>query len=296
MLMLVAAACGPEDAPREGYVELEDTRLYYQVMGSGEPLMVVHGGPLLDHGYMEPWLKELSSDYLLVFMDQRLSGRSSPESDSANITLDRFTEDIEAVRRHLELDRVHLLGHSWGGFLAMRYALDHPEALRSLTLVSPLPPSTAHWGKEQQALASRLDSSYLRVRDSLSATPAFRSGEPGARVKLLRHAFRPQFHNPDIAEGLELYMPEDYQGRSQMFGLLVGELSSFNLYPQLDSLRTPALLIYGEGEPSAAISGDTLAQVLPEAHLELLERSGHFSFMERPERFMELLRNFLSRH
>lgn len=294
--MMTATACKQAGAPQEGYVELEDTRLYYQVMGSGEPLMVVHGGPLLDHGYMEPWLKELGSDYRLVFMDQRLSGRSSPESDSASITLDRFSEDIEAVRRHLGLNRVHLLGHSWGGFLAMHYALDHPDALRSLTLVSPLPPSTAHWGKEQQALASRLDSSYLRERDSLRNTPAFRSGEPGARAKLLRHAFRPQFHNPDLAAGLEIYVPEDYPGRSQMFGLLVGELSSFNLYPRLDSLRTATLLIYGEEEPSAAISGDTLAQVLPDARLELLERSGHFSFMERPERFMELLRDFLSLH
>ncbi|MDZ7771176.1 MAG: hypothetical protein U5K31_00270 [Balneolaceae bacterium] len=76
----------------------------------------------------------------------------------------------------------------------------------------------------------------------------------------------------------------------------MGESSAFDLYPRLDSLATPTLLIYGEEEPSASISGDTLAKVLPEARMELLERSGHFAFMERPDRFMELLREFLSSH
>ncbi|MDZ7771177.1 MAG: alpha/beta fold hydrolase [Balneolaceae bacterium] len=164
-------------------------------MGAGEPLMVVHGGPLLDHGYMEPWLRELSSDYRLVFMDQRLSGRSSPESDSANVTLDRFTEDIEAVRRHLGLDRVHLLGHSWGGFLALRYALAYPQSLRSLTLVSPMPPSSAHWQAEQQALSSRLDPSYLQQRDSLRNTPAFRPASPKPAKNFCATPSAPSFTN-----------------------------------------------------------------------------------------------------
>ena len=95
--------------------------------GSGEPAIVIHGGPLLDHGYLQPYLAPLGDELELIFYDQRLSGRSDGVVDSASVRLDTFVDDIEALREALGLERVHLIAHSWGGLLAMKYATAHPD-------------------------------------------------------------------------------------------------------------------------------------------------------------------------
>lgn len=294
-LLLMVAGCGEESPPsREGMVELEDTQLYYQEMGSGEPLMVVHGGPLLDHGYLEPSLRELAANYRLIFMDQRLSGRSSAESDSASIRISRFVEDIEALRRHLGLERVHLLGHSWGGYLALNYALEYPGSLHSLVLVSPMPPSSEQWQREEQVLAGRLGEEYKQRREEIMQSEEFSSDPNAAREKLLRLSFRNQFYEPELADSLRFYLPENYGRRSELFGLMMRDLSTFDLYPRLDAMKTPTLLIYGDQEPGLSIGGAAMDSTLPASRLVVLDRSGHFSFMERPEAFRETLGNFLS--
>ncbi|MDX1671423.1 MAG: alpha/beta fold hydrolase, partial [Balneolaceae bacterium] len=148
----------------EGFITVNDTDLYYKRMGSGPPVIVVHGGPLLDHGYLVDPLKPLAGDYELVFYDQRLSGRSSADSDSTYNRLDTFVEDIEELRATLELGRVHLIAHSWGGLLAMKYALHYPGNLRKLILLNSMPASTELWNREEMMLAERMTRSDSLAR------------------------------------------------------------------------------------------------------------------------------------
>lgn len=271
------------------------TELFVRRVGGGEPLMVVHGGPVLDHGYLVEPLRPLGDDFELVFYDQRLSGRSAGTVDSASVTLGNFVADIESIRSELGLGRVHLLGHSWGGLLAALYALEHPDRLRSLVLVSPMAPSAELWQREEKAARGRTAPDDTAGMGALRSSEAFRAGEPAAIERMLRMSFRGQFADPSDASSLDFHIGEDYRQRSRQFGYLMSELSSYDLTDRLPRLEVPTLLVYGDVEVGADVGADTLRSLLPRASMEVIPGAGHFSFVERPEAFLRLVRDFLGR-
>ena len=124
-----------------GYAKVEEGELYYETFGEGLPLIILHGGPgVLDHQYLRPELINLAKSYRLIFYDQRGSGKSSNCSlDEKFLTLETFTQDLENLKKHLKIDKFILIGHSWGGFLAMNYAVLHPQNLLRLILLGPAP-------------------------------------------------------------------------------------------------------------------------------------------------------------
>jgi len=101
---------------QEGFINVNDIQLYYKVMGKGEPVVVLHGGPDLDHNHMLP-LAELADNYKVVFYDQRMTGNSTGIPDAGSITVNNFVQDLEQIRKQLKLGKMHLLGHSWGAGL-----------------------------------------------------------------------------------------------------------------------------------------------------------------------------------
>lgn len=138
---------------QEGFVIANNSDVYYKTIGEGEPLLIIHGGPVLDHSYFLPHLEPLAKDCQLIFYDQRACGRSSVAIDSASMNLDGFVEDIEYIRRSLNLEKINVLGHSWGGLIAMKYGIAHDDKLDRMILSSPMAPSTLDWMKENAEVA-----------------------------------------------------------------------------------------------------------------------------------------------
>ena len=156
-ICLGLGACSSSAPDRQGgLTPINGTRLFVHREGVGEPAIVIHGGPVLDHGYLQPYLAPLGDELEIVFYDQRLSGRSDGVVDNASVRLDTFVDDIEALRQALGLERVHLIAHSWGGLLAMKYATAHSSQLRSLVLLNPMPSTAALWREKQRELAASL--------------------------------------------------------------------------------------------------------------------------------------------
>ncbi len=298
LVLGLGAACAttPEaqPAPRDALLAVNGTQLYTLIEGSGPPVLFVHGGPLLDHGYLAAALRPLATGHQLVYYDQRLSGRSEGEVDSASVTLAAFVADMEGIREALGLERMHVVGHSWGGLLAMKYALAHPERLRSLVLVSPMAPSAELWQAEQAALGSALEPADTVGLGDLRASPAVAAREPAAIERLLQLSFRSQLHDPALAERLRFQIPDDYGARSRQFGRLMPELSSYDLTEELASLRVPTLLVYGASEAGAHIGAEALRAAIPDLRVEVIEQAGHFAFLEQPERFRRVLEGFLA--
>jgi proline iminopeptidase len=274
-------------------LEVNGTELFIRRMGAGEPIIVVHGGPVLEHGYFLPHFARLARDFELIFFDQRLSGRSAGSVDSASVRIDTFVEDIEALRAQLDVDQFHLMAHSWGGLLAMRYALAHEDRLRSLVLVSPMSASAALWQKEEEALAAQITAEDRAAREEIMASEGFRDRRPDAIRQLLLLSFRTQFHDPDKLQHLSLYVPEDYVERSRQFGFLAPELTAFDFHEDLHALSVPTLLVYGASEPGAEIGGKRLNESIEGSELRTLDAAGHFPFVEQPEAFFRVVAGFL---
>jgi proline iminopeptidase len=301
LLIIIPVLCSctnpdTEIKVKDGYKSINGTELYYKIMGSGEPIMIVHGGPVLEHGYLFPFLKPLAQDYQLIFFDQRLSGRSSADVDSSEVRLDEFVDDIESLRDSLNLDSIHLMAHSWGGLLAMKYALKYPSNLQSLILLNSMPASSELWQKEEQILAGRSTTEDSLRRHEILKSDQYKNDKPAAIEKLLLLSFRNQFHNPSLADSLDFYIPEDYMKRSRLFRNLMVDIASYDLHSQLSELDIPTLLVYGSDEPATSVSGPKLETTLANSKLSVIPESGHFPFVEQPNQFMREVRDFLTAH
>src|SRR5260221_4209911 len=144
---------------KEGYVPVDGYRVWYRSVGGGEgehtPLLILHGGPGVPHDYLEN-LEALASDtQRVIFYDQLGCGRSDQPADTSLWRVERFVEELATVRRELGLDSVHILGQSWGGMLAIEYALTQPQGLASLILASTLS-SMPMWIAEANRLRNEL--------------------------------------------------------------------------------------------------------------------------------------------
>lgn len=313
------AACGTARegfrAPaREGFLERPGASVYWRALGRGEPVLVLHGGPLLDHGYLAPHLDGLAAEGLeLIYYDQRACGRTVLHDDTAGMSLAGFVCDIEALRARLGHERWTLLGHSWGGLLAQAYAVAHPDRVERLVLVSSLPPSA-----EGRAAADAAERARLRLPDSadaagralalrlaadsaeaaaVRATEAFAAGDDEAIEALMRIALRGQMADPADLGRLPIDLPEDVADRARAFGGLAPDLAGYAFTDDLRRVRVPALVLYGAFEPLATVGGPELFAALPApgSRWVVLPDCGHFAFLERPEAFRREVLDFLGR-
>src|SRR6204780_5630889 len=118
----------------EGFVDGSGVRIYYKTLGSGVPLLLLHGGPGADHSDFLPALQPMARHCQLVLIDERGSGRSERLKDPKGYTLNHMVKDIERVRKHLQVRQFVVLGHSFGGILAQAYATRHPNRVLGLVL------------------------------------------------------------------------------------------------------------------------------------------------------------------
>src|SRR5437016_5317332 len=130
----VAAANANVYPLQKGFVDAHGVLIYYKVIGRGAPLMIVHGGPGASHDYLLPHLLPLARANKLIFIDERGSGRSEKLEDVTGYTVENMVEDVEAVRQALNLGKINLLGHSYGGVLAQAYAFKYQKNLTHLIL------------------------------------------------------------------------------------------------------------------------------------------------------------------
>ncbi len=294
-IALTACSEAPRDVSvHEELVSINGTELFVKRMGQGEPIVIVHGGPVLEHGYLLPHLEPLAESYELVFFDQRLSGRSAGEVDSSSVRVDTLVNDIEALRQSLGLGPIHLLGHSWGGLLAMRYAVGYPDHLTSMILVSSMSASSELWQQEEAQLAERRTEEDLAEFEAIRATEAFNNGEPNAIASILRASFKLQFSDRSKIGELELYVPEDYTERSRQFGYMMGDLTNFDFHEELAVVPARTLIIYGSAEPALELGGAALHEHFPNSELVVVEGAGHFPFIEQPADFFQTIRVFLN--
>jgi len=304
--LLVACQSEPDALfVKEGTARINGSDIYYKRYAIGKDsvsvwqrkaIVVVHGGPVMDHSYFIPHLDELAGEYQLFFYDQRASGRSAVEIDTAAMNLAGFVEDIELLRKELGFEKVNLLGHSWGGLIAMKYAIKYAGNLEHLVLSSSMAPSAEDWQAETLEIGKRVTPEETKQRQALLASGDLQAEDPRQAVEqLLLQSFAPQMYNRDNLDSLKLYVPIDFMKRSQIYGLLRPDMSSFDLYPDMEKITCPTLMIYGETEPANTIYTDKIEGRVKSSELVIIKKAGHFPFIEQRKAYSEAVLGFLSR-
>ena len=271
-------------------VPVDNTSLYARAVGRGSPLIVLHGGPDFDHGYLLPELDALADSYRLIYYDQRGRGRSAENVRPDDVTLASDLDDLDSVRRHFRLDRPGLLGHSWGTVLALEFALRHPTLVSHLVLMNPAPVSLAQVSALRQSYVAQLGSDMDQQR-AIQAGAAYKSGDPDAVTARYRIHFKHGLRRPADYEKLMTRMAAGFrrQGRAGILKAWAVEerlyrdtwsLPAYDLLPKLASLRIPTLVIVGEQDFIPPAIAKEIEQALPEATLAVIPGCGHFAYLE----------------
>jgi proline iminopeptidase len=262
----------------EGFLERPVGRTWYRVTGELEhgrtPLVCLHGGPGSTHNYFRP-LERLAEERPVVFYDQLGCGRSDRPEDVA-WCLAVFTEELQHLREHLELDRIHLLGTSWGGMLALEHALAHGESVRSLVLSSTLA-SAAEWVVEAKRLSDAIEGDDEEVLAEFERRHFYRgAAEPLELVRMREEK------NSAVYEAM--WGPNEWT--------MTGALAGWDVRPRLAELTMPTLILRGSHDLSTAAISKTLTDGIPHAREVVFAESSHTPVLEETERYLRVVRDF----
>jgi proline iminopeptidase len=285
-----------QPAPSEGYAQVQDAQLYYREIGRGQPIIVIHGGPTFDHNYLLPDMDRLSGSFRLIYYDQRGRGKSGGNVQPEQVSLQSEIQDLEDLREYFHLDSVAVLGHSWGGLLAMEYATRHPQHVSHLLLLNTAPASHNDLVLFQQELRNN----DLDKKEALAATAKYQAGDLETDAEYYRIHFRATVRQPELLErvvrSLRLSVtPEGICKARAIMQRLYDEtwlLSDYSLLPKLSRLAIPTLVISGDYDFVPAACADHIAQAIPRARLVVLKDCGHFSYLECPEQVRKEIDDF----
>ena len=287
-----------KDNNSQGYIQIQGAKIFYQIHGQGSPILVLHGGPGLDQTYLHPHLFDLITDHQLIFYDQRASGKSEQSVDHYNyINMDQFISDLETVRETLGLETFTLMGHSWGGFLGMHYAIKHPEHLNGLILLNTVPADY----KGQKAFLDTFIERTADIADDIA--PLFSYEEiqklnAAEIAELYRKVFAVYFHHSEDVKRLNLVF--DVTAASS--GVKVNEemaktawlTPGVDLFPDLKKLTVPSLIIHGKQDIVPVPTVEDIHSAIEGSKLVVLENCGHFSYIERPREIKNEINHFVN--
>lgn len=249
---------------------MSDIEIACTVVGKGTPLVVLHGAIGLGSTYMralDPWGEELQ----LIHFDQRGSGRT-PLGDVQHVSFAGGVEDLEGLRRGLGLDRIQLLGHSAGAYLAALYAAEHPATTAGVVLLNPGPPLAQElmerFGKAMSSRRTRDDDAE---RTAIEESEEFRTGQPEALERHPLNTFIPFFKDRATVEQVSLGFTEITAANVQQGPpRMMGSLGALDPIRKFAGIKAPTLVIHAELDPIPAEWSRFLAATIPDADFALL--------------------------
>lgn len=284
-------------APRESVVPVKNAELFYREIGQGRPIIVIHGGPDFDHTYLLPDMDRLSDSYRLIYYDQRGRGKSRGELRLEEISIEQTIEDLEGLRNYLQLESVAILGHSWGGHVAMQYAIQHPDRVSHMVLMNTAPASYEDYRLVRQERLGRT-AVHAEKLNALASSAEYEAGDPETVAEYYRIIFGTTIKRPEHLERLNLsWTQEDIlRGRAIEDRLAEGLYWSegFTILPELKQLSNPTLVIHGDYDFIPVQCAARVAEAIPGARLAVLSDCGHFSYIESSEEVRKVIADFFA--
>jgi proline-specific peptidase len=291
----------PETLPQtEGRIPFKGHSTWYTIVGEGEepgkaPLLLLHGGPGGAHDYMESMGELARGGRRVIMYDQLGCGKSPVPSNPDMWTVELFVEEVDVVRQALGLERLHILGQSWGGMLGMEYALTQPEGVVSL-IICDSPGRMDLWVEEANRLRADLppdvqETLLKREQDGTTDDPAY---EEACLVFYNRHVCRVPWSD-SVSRSFaqmpnEVYMTMN--GPSEFH--CIGTLRTWDVTPRLGEITIPTLVISGRYDEATPKISKEVSDAIPGAEWVLFEESSHMPHEEEPERFRQVVGDFLA--
>jgi proline iminopeptidase len=272
----------------ESFRDVRGIRFFERRVGSGPPAVVLHGGPGAHHDYLLPGFDALASGRELIYYDQRGGGRS-PVPRDVPVGWREQVEDLEALRELWQLEQLTIAGYSWGGLLALLYAVEYPERVGRLALISPAPAWRAARDEFERRFSERnLAPELQRQRAELRESGLRESDPQRYAQRLFELSVAPYFHDPERARELT---PFRVTGRTQQE--VWASLGEYDLRPSIGKLRIPALVLHGESDPIPIDASREVAHLLG-AEFRPLSNCGHVPYVEAYEQFVRSVDGFLA--
>jgi len=260
-------------------------RINVEEVGEGVPLLVLHGGPGMDHTMFRPYLDPLGEDFRLLYVDERGQGRSE-RVDPQTLSLEVFARDVDLVAEALELEHFALLGHSFGAIIATYHATELGTAVAYVI---------SGGGDTSEALTADVDAALDALGpDGQAIVASWEDEKTVATEDELRELLRTQmpfhFHGP-VPAG---YGDETVGAPDVLRYFANVGYGDFDYRPKLAAVHKPTLVLVGEHDrtttPRAA---RILHEGIANSELVVLGEAGHMSFVEQPDRYVDAVRRFL---
>lgn len=286
---------------REGFTAVHGYRFYWKIVGEPGPkgtVVLLHGGPGGTHDYLLAFSDLARHGYRVVYFDQLGCGRSDLARDIREYSIDRDVADLDEFRQKLGLGTFHLVGSSYGGLLAIAYALAHPEPLRGLVSASGLAdvPLTS---REMQRLKRELPAPLPEVLERHEAKGEFQHPEYLAAVMEFyrRHVCRLPKWPAELTYTLEhLSVPKYGTMNGPNEFTIIGTIRDYDATSRLGEIRVPALITAGRFDEVTPVVAESIHRGIRGSELVVFEQSSHTAFWEERERYMDTVIAFLARH
>ena len=281
-----------------GFITSSGLKLYYETEGEGQPLVLLNGGPGFSHEYLQP-LRALASEARLIFFDQRGTGQSG-KADPQDYTVEANVEDVEQLRRELQLDSWIVFGHSWGGMLAQAYVLKYPQHVSGLILADTFS-STAEVNTTLLRMRAAVPEATRAIYERYEQEGLYKDRDryPDEYQAALEIAYEPVIISvPPPVYLQDMFSKVAYDVYRVMWGeesefKITGTLAQFDVTDRLHEVGIPTLVIVGASDMPTVAMAQKTAQLIPHARLEVFERSRHFPFIEEPDKFLGVMRQFI---
>ena len=273
-------------------VDVNDTELFYLKHGSGAPFFVLHGGLGFDHTYFRPELDPLGARLQLIYIDYRGHGRSGRPPINT-ITFEQLTDDAEELRKVLGFDKIGIIGHSAGGLVALKYAINFPQNLSHLILLNTFPAFDRKYVKEslKEIQAKNPSPEVMKAFNAPNSTTV---EELKQNLRIINFLYVFNF-NSAIKKRFDKMIDE------MIFNLEISAvngslLSKFNVLGDLSKITAPTLIIGGKGDAIVPVSqAERLHEHIQNSEIYTFDKAGHYPFLEEPDLFIKIIREWFNK-
>lgn len=283
------------------YAKINGTKIFFDVAGKQfvpdgpkmkeKPVcLVLHGGPGSDHSHFLPGILPLAETMQLIFLDHRNSGRSE-WGDMKDSSMKQNADDAEALRQYLGLDKIYVLGQSYGGMVAQQYALDYQEHLHGLILVTTAPSYRIN-ETATEIIMKRGTEEQKELWRKKWAGEITDFDDYMSKMESLYHYKYDEEDRIAVKEANQRKISHTEVNNYQRSG----ELAVFDFVPELPKIQCPVLILGGEADfVTAPVHSEEMHQAIPQSELHIVERASHSVFTDRPDYVFPVIEDFVAR-